>query len=152
MGSIAPEIGEQSTAEKLRTPLLQAELFEPTRPTLRQFLRRLLRNHLKEAACLVFPESDPDRALINFCAMLDDHGDRKRHLDVEYLRRFYALGPDFREAIVRYFAEDNGFDVIRRPDPVRAEARIAALERSAAELAEAAEAIVRELAAMRGGK
>lgn len=152
MGSIAPEIGEQSTAEKFRTPLLQDSLFEPTRPTLRQFLRRLLRNHMKEAACLIYADTDPERALINFCATLADDVDRKRHFDAEWIRKLYALGPDFREAIVRYFAEDNGFDVHKRPDPVRAEERIAALERSAAQLAEGAEAIVRELAAMRGGK
>ena len=130
MASSVLEISEQRRAEKLSASLLQPSLFEPIRPNWRQFLRRLLRNHLKEAAAIIYPNTDPDRALINLCQILDDDGERKRHFDVEWLRKLYALGPEFREAIVRYIAEDNGFEAHKLPDPVRTEEQIAALKTS----------------------
>lgn len=152
MGSTLLEEAQEASGRKTASGFPgepQQALFEAPRPAWRSFLHWIVGRDLKGLSALVYGKIDPDQAADNITRTLE--GRHKRHFDIEWLDLIAEhFGPAGEEAIVRFVCERYGFQApIRKPDPQREEERIAKLERTVGDLADAANAAVQELTALR---
>ena len=127
---------------------VQANLFEPGRPTWRQWIRWLLKGDYKPLGLRCFG-GDPDQARIALLKILENKNGRR--FDLEWLDLIVeTYGSDAEEAIARFVCDRYGFQPpVRKPDPQREEERIAQLEKTVGDLADAAQAAVQELSSLR---
>lgn len=147
MSTIVPGGPQESTGEELSPTLREAaqiELFAPIDLDIRTFLRRALRNHLKEAAALAFPHANVERALIDLCRVLDRKS--ARHLEAEWLRAWARKWTWFRSALGHYWAGDTGGVWIPKKDPRQELERLDSVQDGVTKLARNVEILAREIA------
>ena len=129
----------------------QAEMFRPARPSWREWIRWLFRSEFKSIGVRCFG-GDPEQARIAMTKVLESKTGRR--FDIQWLDYIAEeLGPPGEEAIVRFVCDRYGFQMAQRlPSPEREEARIAHLDDTITQLADAAAAAARELAELRGDR
>lgn len=127
----------------------QQALFETPPTPWMVFLDWLARRDLKAFAARCYPDSEVDQAADNLDRILT--GRHKRHFNIEWLDHLVALfGADAEREIVAFVCDRFGYAMpVRKPDPQREDERLERLEKTAQQLAGAADGILSEVLEIR---